>query len=142
MVIILSWENRVKKLPESEYTFVWGWQCWCRFCSFWNLIWLAHSKVVKKWQFPLPGLQGPLSAQFHLAWERSTNLCPIHNPEFVSARFRWTFSTHTCPLNIVYLPMMAFSVQCTKNKQCYQWDHKVHHSVFIEGNGFASQPIP
>lgn len=49
--------------------------------------------------------------------------------------------THT---NIKYyiLALEAFSIQWTKNKQCYHWDHKVHNSVFIEGNGFASQPIP
>ena len=32
--------------------------------------------------------------------------------------------------------------QWTKNKQCYHWDYEVHNSVFIEGSGFASQPIP
>lgn len=49
--------------------------------------------------------------------------------------------THTT-LNIIYFPLKAFSIQWTKNKQCYHWDHKVHNLVFIEGNGFASQPIP
>ena len=52
------------------------------------------------------------------------------------------FSLYTHTHTTLYFSLKAFSIQWTKNKQCYHWDHTVHNLVLIEGNGFASQPIP